>query len=270
MMLIVADNCILCGRCAKVCPTSIISMSDQGPQIGVEKERGCIRCGHCVAVCPVEALDHTLVPLKNQVPLAKNPPIEPADSLQMLRAVRSIRNYKSTSVSEELVCSMLDAARYVPTGRNTQGVQYVAVMDTEKVQLLIERVITFFEEAGTSENPSVRFYQGIAKIYRQTGYDIVFRGAPHVVLAMAPLASHFGLDNARLSMVYARVQATALNLGTCWAGFFEMYAEARPEELCEILGLDTDLRLGAAIMLGYPAFAYNRLVERDPLKVEFR
>lgn len=48
----VADSCIDCGRCEKVCPMGIaIHRSPDSAE--------CIRCGKCIAVCPVDAISHS-------------------------------------------------------------------------------------------------------------------------------------------------------------------------------------------------------------------
>lgn len=46
-----AENCILCGRCAEVCPVRIISVST----MVTTQEENCIMCSACVKICPVDA-----------------------------------------------------------------------------------------------------------------------------------------------------------------------------------------------------------------------
>lgn len=267
-MLQISSDCTKCAKCVKVCPTSIIEMTDNGPLLKPERIKGCIKCGHCVSVCDKGALDHQLVSLANQES-TDNVITSPEAVKATMRSVRSIRNYRKTPVSKELIADIADAARYVPTARNTQQVSYLAVLNPETVKLLADKTVDYFAEAIEAGEPWVRPYRGLVRVYRDKGYDIVFRGAPHVLISVYPKSQHYGEDNARLGMVYARLQASVHNIGTCWAGFFEMYAVAKPEEVAEILKIDADMRVGAAVMFGHPAFKYHRLVEREPLNISF-
>ena len=45
-------NCISCGACAGVCPTTCISV---GETQYVINEEDCIECGACAEICPVDA-----------------------------------------------------------------------------------------------------------------------------------------------------------------------------------------------------------------------
>jgi len=57
MALYITDECIVCGRCEKTCPTESISL---GEEIFVINDKTCNECegiiggSQCAAVCPVE------------------------------------------------------------------------------------------------------------------------------------------------------------------------------------------------------------------------
>jgi nitroreductase len=112
-------------------------------------------------------------------------------------------------------------------------------------------------------------YAGMAKIYRDTGYDVVLRGAPHLVLALAAVNNPIGRDNGRYVLTYAELFAPALGLGSCWAGFFEMAAFGCYDPLIQLLGIPATKMIVGALMVGKPKFGYQRLVERNPLEIVF-
>lgn len=52
-------TCILCGRCAAVCPVRVITLADQV----ATRAEGCIMCTACVRACPTKArfFDHPMI-----------------------------------------------------------------------------------------------------------------------------------------------------------------------------------------------------------------
>ncbi|MDH6343935.1 ferredoxin [Parabacteroides sp. PFB2-12] len=56
------DNCISCGICEQVCPTSTITIGDSGrPQWAKES---CVQCVACIHYCPERAIEYGKVSLK--------------------------------------------------------------------------------------------------------------------------------------------------------------------------------------------------------------
>jgi len=49
------ETCILCGICAKKCPTDAIAV-DRGARTWTIQRMGCIQCSCCVEVCPKQCL----------------------------------------------------------------------------------------------------------------------------------------------------------------------------------------------------------------------
>jgi len=50
---VITEECISCGACEPVCPTSAISMGDEIYVIDASK---CTDDGECVKVCPVDSI----------------------------------------------------------------------------------------------------------------------------------------------------------------------------------------------------------------------
>ncbi|MEE0775856.1 MAG: 4Fe-4S binding protein [Bacillota bacterium] len=50
------ENCISCGQCEGLCPTSALHYVEDGWNIGFDSEK-CIACGMCIKACPAKAME---------------------------------------------------------------------------------------------------------------------------------------------------------------------------------------------------------------------
>ena len=268
MVFVVNQDCIKCGICAETCPSRIIDMGEDGPKLLYPT--ACIKCGHCVAVCPSEALDHKQVPRSLQVPRDNYPVLDPETAAHFLRSRRSIRNYKNEAVPQEKMLQLLEIARFAPSGGNSQGLSYIVVTEKELLKRLTALTVQWMEEQINNGAAWAKAYTGIVQGYRKTGRDLIFRGAPALVMATAPKNFPLGHDNARFSLAYVELYAPTLGLGSCWAGFFEMCAAAGYPEIYRLLDIGEGTTVVGAIMVGYPSYHYHRLVDRNPLQVAWK
>ena len=262
------EKCTRCGLCSEVCPSGIIKVTDMGPELTWPK--ACIKCGHCVAICPQAALDHTRNPLSAQVEISQYPRLDADTAERFMRTRRSIRVYKTESVSQEIILNLLRVARMAPSGGNSQGVSFLVLSDRALLRRITVSVIEWLEDQIRQDVAWTKPYAGMAKIYRETGYDIVLRNAPHIVMALGAAQNPISRDNGRYALTYAELYAPSLGLGSCWAGFFEMAVSSKYMPLMELLELPEGKTIAGAIMLGVPKYRYQRLVERNPLDVVIR
>lgn len=260
----VAPSCTRCSACSHVCPSGIIVMTADGPTL--PNARICIRCGHCVAVCPVEALDLSLTPLANQTKIEAQLTISPEQAEQFMRTRRSVRSYRKLEVATEKLEHLLNVAHYAPTGRNSQNVSYVVIKNADTIKKLSQLTLDWVEQQA-KVNPNFRQYAALVKIGRESGSDVIFRGAPAVVVAVGIRKMPVARDNGHFSLAYAELFAPTLGLGTCRAGFFEMSTTEYRKEVYNILGLNEEQVVVGALMVGYPKYHYKRMVDRDPLNL---
>lgn len=266
------EKCTQCGRCAQVCPAGVISMEPNGPMVSRQL---CISCGHCVAACPVEALDNINSPLAGQIAIERVPVLDADTAVRFLRSRRSVRAYQKTVIPREEIRQLLDIARFAPTAGNSQGVAYHVVDDRNTLHRITAAVIEWAEKALQSPpwlgSPFEAPLKAQIDNYRQTGQDVVLRGAPCLVVTIVD--KNFlptGRDNTHFSLAYAELYAPSLGLGTCWAGFFEACAAAGYQPLLDLLNLPDNVSVTGGIMVGYPRFVHKRLVNRNPLQITWQ
>ncbi|EKQ57202.1 MULTISPECIES: nitroreductase family protein [unclassified Clostridium] len=274
MNLIKVDSakCTKCGSCAKVCPTGVIAMDEQGPKV---VSQFCIACGHCVAICKSAALDNVKTPLVNQVKLEKVPVLDEDTAAIFLRSRRSVREFKKKSVPREKISQLLDIARFAPTSGNSQGVSYHVIDNPDTLRSITSVSIDWLEEALKAPpyagSPYEAPFAAHIANYRQNGEDVVLRDAPCLVIPMVDKNSlPIGRDNTHFSLAYAELYATSMGLGTCITGFFNACAASGYKPLLDILNLPENMQVTGGLMVGYPKYTYQRLVDRNSLQVTWQ
>lgn len=258
------------GVCVEVCPLGILTLSDEdGPRVVRGRARHCIACGHCVAACPHGALDNVRNPLASQALLPRFPVVDAPTAMAFLRSRRSIRRYRQDPVPREQIAQVLDAARYAPSGHNSQGISYMVVDDRPALRHITTLVVEWMRGlvASQPDMASRLHMPGIIKAH-ENGEDRILRNAPALIVAFAPRDLVPAPVTTTLALEYLELYATTLRLGTCWAGYTQVCAQ-RFQPLVEFLRVPSDMVVTGMMMLGYPKFGYHRLPERNPLSVRW-
>ena len=123
------------------------------------------------------------------------------------------------------------------------------------------------KEAGKIPEGFVGQYMGMAlKGWQEEGRDIIFRGAPHLLLTSAPKNSPCPVQDTHIAMATFQLMAQARGVGTVWDGLFMIVLSLMPD-LSGRLGIPDDHMLGYAMVFGEPAVDYHRTVQRGPAQV---
>lgn len=260
------------GLCAAECPSRIIVQTDRKsfPSLIENGEEFCTNCGHCVAVCPYGALTLTTMPLAACPPVQKNL-LPDADAVgQLLKARRSIRQYKKKVVSQKLLKELIDTARYAPTGSNSQQVHWTIIQNPEDVHKLAGMVIDFMKMMHPlmTDEASARRSRRIIDSW-DNGTDRIMRGAPHLVVAHCPPDVSFPAVDCTIALTYLELYAYAKGLGTCWAGYFTGVAGMH-DPIIKFLNLPAGHKCYGAVMLGYPKPVYYRIPKRNEPNITWR
>ncbi|MCI8334772.1 MAG: 4Fe-4S binding protein, partial [Lachnospiraceae bacterium] len=81
----------------------------------------CILCGQCSAICPQKAI--LMVGCgSGQVEKTEEFRLDPNDVLNTIRFRRSIRNFKETEISQNIIEQILEAGRLTHRAKNMQDV----------------------------------------------------------------------------------------------------------------------------------------------------
>lgn len=260
------ERCIQCGECAKDCPAGVISLEEYPV---ITDEDGCYRCQHCLAVCPTGAVSILGVNPDDSVSLEGNFP-DPARLETLIKGRRSVRQYHSKDLDPGLIDELLDVAWHAPTGINAQSVLFTVVREGRVMNKLRQEIMS--ELAGLKEAGKLgsgfagQYLGGAVKAWQKDGTDIIFRGAPHLLVASAPKEAPCPVQDTHIALTTFQLMAHARGVGTVWDGMFMMALSVMPD-LTARLSIPDDHLVGYAMAFGEPAVEYHRTVQRGKARV---
>lgn len=260
------ERCIQCGECAEVCPAGVISMENY-PTITSEEE--CLRCQHCLAVCPPGALSILGRTPDASAELAGNLP-DPDKLETLIKGRRSVRHYSDEDLDATLIDELLNIACHAPTGVNSQAVLFTVVKERSVMKGFRDEVmaqLTQLQDEGKLPDGFVGQYLGRAVDgWKSGGTDLIFRGAPHLLIASAPTEAPSPAQDTIIALTTFQLMAHARGVGTVWNGMVMMALAVCPN-LTARLSIPENHQVGYAMAFGKPAVAYHRTVQRGPANI---
>lgn len=270
------STCTVCGLCEEICGRDIFRVVD-GVMHYAPADK-CIDCGHCTAICPEGAL----VRADGSAPGPIEPALLPsAESLEHLFAARrSTRRFRPEVPPRELLERLVEAARFSPTGTNQQDTAIVVVTGADGIDRLRRRIMARYadyEHHLSSAvkrlflstfvdrrlgDPGTRAYLARFLAGHRAGGDPLFHRAPVVALLHTRGAASTPKDDCCLALHQMVLLGERLGLGSCYLGTVEV-AFARTPALNELVGIPRGQTVLAAAAFGYPAVAFERLVDRQ-------
>ncbi len=251
------NKCIHCGLCINDCIAKVFEFDEDKTPKAVNPQR-CIGCGHCLSVCPAGAVSvFGKNPDDSQKVLAQNPDM----ILNLIQSRRSIRNYKNENVDPEKLQKLKDMLKWVPTGCNYHKLHFSFIDDVPVMNEFRTHVNSKLLNALTKkpvEAVTEKFSAYTNALKR--GEDVIFRGAPHMLVVSNPVKAPCAKEDTIIALSYFELYAQSLGIGTCWCGFGQMCLMLFPE-LSGYLGIPDGYQSGYVMLFGTPAIKYPRTTQ---------
>ena len=262
------EICTRCGLCAKDCPVNIIDLKTGYPRIESDKERTCIRCQHCLAICPTAALSILGKRPEQGEPVEGHLP-DPGQMEILIKGRRSIRQYRDENLDPALIKRALDVAWQAPTGVNLRQVQFAVIDDRQNLAEFREEAYRGLEELVDSGRlpEDKAFFAGFVRAWKEKQVDVLFRGAPHLLVASAPQGGPSPLPDCVIALSYFELFAQSLEIGTVWNGLVRWTINDLVPVLRTRLNIPQDHLVGYAMSFGKPAVRYPRTIDKGSAKV---
>jgi nitroreductase/NAD-dependent dihydropyrimidine dehydrogenase PreA subunit len=262
-------QCTQCGQCAEDCPSRIIVMDSEGyPSIAADNEPKCLRCEHCLAICPAAAI--SILGYRPEESLQLKGAYPAPEQLEILiKGRRSIRRYKPENIDPALMQKLLDVAWHAPTGTNSRQVRFTVLDDQAKVARLRDEVmegLMRLDREGALPTSKAYFARFI-RIWERHRVDLIFRDAPHLVIASAPKSVSSPKEDCLIALTCFELYAQANGVGTLWNGLAAWAIDELLPDIRQRLGIPDDHLFGYAMLFGKPAVHYARTVQHGSAQV---
>lgn len=259
-------KCVRCGLCLEVCaPKALVFSADFQPKFGKDGEERCTNCQHCLAVCPAKAI--SICGRDPEESAAVTPLPNGDDMLRLIQSRRSIRHYRHEALDAETIDKLLDMLRWVPTGVNNHGLHFSVIRDVAVMDEIRERVNSQFREwLAMEEPPQAAALMMRYKAQITAGLDVIFRGAPHLIVAAVPQNAPCAAIDPVIALSYFELYAKTLGIGTCWCGLAAAALFAVPD-VAERMGIPANYRVGYAMLFGPTERKFLRATQPEAVSV---
>lgn len=255
------EKCIHCGMCISDCIVNALCFDEEKiPQIDNNK---CFKCQHCLAVCPVGALKIFDKNPENSDNILEQ---EPEKILNLIKSRRSIRQYKQKNLDKEKLSKLKQMLKYIPTGVNYHKLYFSVIDDLDVMndfRNYVNSKIISIVEKKPFDLITKKFSRIINAI--KNGNDIIFRGAPHMIVVSTPIDSPCYKIDPTIALSYFELYAQSMNVGTCWCGYAKHCIDMIPE-LSEYLEIPQGYKAGYVMLFGEPAVKYSRTTQPEEVK----
>jgi nitroreductase len=149
---------------------------------------------------------------------------------------------------------------------NTRQVLFTVVDDREKLAQLREEVMAGLTRLvrDNALPEGMEFYANFIRMWDENRLDIIFRGAPHLLIASAPKSVASPLQDCMIALSYFELFAQANGVGTVWNGLLKWAINDLLPQFRQRLGIPDDHLIGYAMVFGTPAVHYARTAQHGP------
>ena len=260
------EKCIHCGLCLNDCMAKCLEFdSEKFPQFAPGGEERCIKCQHCLAICPTGALSIVNKNPENSAPIKNS--IHPDDLFNLIQSRRSFRHYENKNLDKDTLNKLKNMLNYVPTGVNNHGLLFSFIDDVKVMDEYRENVNKkIIETVSNGENKDITEKFSRYKNAILNGEDIIFRGAPHMVVVSSPKDAPCAAVDPMIALSYFELYAQCLGVATCWCGLAYGCLDFFPE-FCKPLEIPQNYKPQYAMLFGPPKVKYARAIQPEPYKM---
>jgi len=282
------DVCTKCKACTRACPLRLYYFRDDNLVMRRSTEILCMECGHCFAVCPVNAIKLKSYTDEEKIESLEDFELPPYKKvLNLIKARRSIRNFKPEPIPEDLWNKLIEAGRYSPTGHNDQLVNFTILRDPELLKNFSDEITKGLIKlskiyAGRSkwkefrksiEKSSLKIIGGILPNFGDMVKGIergeeFWRWNGELIIIHAAKKTFTLIQDCSVAASNIMLAAESLGLGTCSLGIATV-AINEFENVAKVIQIPQNHVVGYTLAVGFPRVKYYRIPPRRSAKVKW-
>ena len=158
--------------------------------------------------------------------------------MDVIKSRKSIRVYQDKPLSKKVINSILEAAKYAPTARDAQELEYKVITGKPLMDKLSDGILAAVQKEGLP----LKGPPGIKPEF--------FHGAPLLIVITAPKDNFWGLTDAALAVQNVMLYCTSVDLGSCFIGMAQLIQ--RDKASLKALNISDSMNIVAAVICGYP------------------
>ncbi len=260
--------CIGCGLCVRVCPGGVLHLNENRKAVMEPITgfgwNGCWKCEHCLSVCPKGAIS-----ILGHRPEDSLPPVMPEEAATVLDALiagrHTCRRYLDRNVDRGIIDDMLRHLGNAPNGGNKQQVEFTLLDNKDVTEHFRKRVYARMEALAAQDvfpegfdRPS---YEDMKRWQATVRPDMLFCGAPHLLIPHAPLGRGEPVQDVNIACAYFELLCASRGLGCALLTFPLGVLNTMPE-IKALLQIPEDHYIGMILGFGWPEIRYARGSQR--------
>lgn len=178
----------------------------------------------------------------------------------------SCRRYKDKKVDAAIINDMLERLADAPNGGNKQQVEFTLIDDREQMNHFRQLAYSRMEELAARgiylKGFDKEAYEDMKRWKKTVRPDMLFCGAPHILIPHAPLGHGEPIQDVVIAGTYFELLCASRGLGTVMLTFPLDALEQMPD-IKAMLNIPDYHYIGMMIGFGYPEIKYARGVQRE-------
>jgi FMN reductase (NADPH) len=194
--------------------------------------------------------------------------------IELLKSRRSIRAYKPDPIPDEYIQKIIEAARWAPSGGNSQPWEFMVIKKKElkdRIADLFTKSLDSVREAELTREKEMRVPALVGETkgpgFKNAPVLILLCGDPRVneafpLVVFQKYGHEVFISNLASAFLCMQLAAKALGLGSQWVSAAGSFME---DDLKELLNIPKGVKIYDMMAVGYPAY---QLGPRSPRKID--